>query len=107
MREYKTSGSLGFMVDLDNQLTVTIVQMTGDDPASGLNQTMQADSLEWTIVPDIGQMAIWSEKRQQLTVLEGNRIIHVALEFHDNTIKTSGQSCVAIASKILSVKKAD
>lgn len=63
VKQYKTSGSLELLVDLDNQLSITLVKLTGDDPQKSFQGSIQGMNTSYTPVTTLDGEAICSPKR--------------------------------------------
>lgn len=100
VKQYKTSGSLELLVDLDNQLSITLVKLTGDDPQKSFQGSIQGMNTTYTPVTTLDGEAVWFPEKNQLSILYKNHLIHISLEYYDDTIGNK-HHCVVIAQKVL------
>jgi len=100
VKQYRTSGSIELLVDLDNQLSITLVKLTGDDPQKSFQESVLAMNTTNTPVTALDGEAVWFPEKNQLSVLYKNYLVHVSLEYYDDAIGNKHHS-VVIAQKVL------
>lgn len=87
-------------MDLDNQLSITLVKLTGDDPQKSFQGSIQGMNTTYTPVTTLNGEAVWFPEKNQLSILYKNHLIHISLEYYDDTIGNKHHS-VVIAQKVL------